>query len=155
MSKVWLAKIEKGKVAMEEYVQDSFHDWCAMNEGKQIRITPHKKPVSRDMRAYYFSAVIPLLKSTCDEWKDLNSLEMHEVSKKMFCFFETYNPITKRTERFGRSVMSDSEFNNTAKAQEYLMKISDYLADCGLSMPDSEEYKKFLDSAPMINEKRN
>jgi hypothetical protein len=150
MTRVWLATIRNKKVSMEDYVERSFHDWCYENEGKQVRITPQKKPVSIDMRNFYFGAVIPVVRSTCEEWKNLNSIEMHEIIKKMFFYFESYNPLTKRTERFGKSVMSDSEWNNTAKAMEFLMVIAEYLADCGLMMPNPEEYKEMRDSAPLI-----
>lgn len=141
MAKVWLATIKEGKIGMEEYVRATFNDWAKENEGKQVRITVQKKPVSADMRSFYFGAVIPLIRSTCEEWKKLDSLQMHEVIKKLFFYFETYNPITKRTERFGKSVMSDNEFNNTGKAMEFLMVLGDYLNQCGLEMPNPEEYK--------------
>lgn len=145
MAKIWLAKIEEGKPKMKDYVRAKFNEWCKENEGKMVRIEALKKPVSPELRAYYFAAVIPVLKQTCEEWQDLTSAEMHEVVKKMFFYFETYNPRTKRVERFGRSVMSDSEWNNTHKAQNFLEILAGYLAEHGLEMPSSEEYKALRD----------
>ncbi len=132
---------------MTDYNRALFHDWCKQNEGKQVRIEPEKHPVSDALRGYYFGAVIPVVRSTCEEWKHLTGEQLHQVLKKMFFYFESYNPKTKRTERFARSVMSDSDWNNTAKASEFLEIISGYLADCGLAMPDSEEYKAIRDGA--------
>jgi hypothetical protein len=148
--KCWLATIEQGKPKMAEYTVAMFHDWCKENEGRQVRIEPVKKAVSVDMRNYYFGAVLPVVRSTCDEWKNLNSLQIHEIVKKMLFYFEAYNPKTERVERFGRSVMSDSEWNNTYKATQFLDVVGDYLVQCGLEMPNSEEYKKWRDSAPML-----
>jgi hypothetical protein len=125
------------------------------NEGQQYVIEKTKNPVSDALRAYYFGAVIPIIRTTCEEWEELSSEEIHEVIKKMLFYFETYNPLTKRMERFGRSVMKKDDWNSTRKAMEFLEIIRQYLADCGLEMPDSEEYKRWRDSAPNINEQWN
>lgn len=138
---------------MSDYVRADFHDWCKEHEGESVRIEPEKKPVSQEMRGYYFGAVLPLVRSTCDDWKNLTTLEMHEVVKKMFFYFETYNPKTKRTERFGRSVMAESDWNNTRKAMEFLQVIAGYLAECGIAMPNPEEYKKWRDESGVVLEK--
>lgn len=154
MKIVFLAEIRNGSISfVTEANTARFKDWAKQNTGKKIRIEEELKPVSQSLRGYYFSAVIPVLRSTCEEWKHLNGEELHNVIKKMLFYFETYNPITKRTERFGRSVMSEDEWNNTKKASEFLEIISNYLADCGREMPDSEAYIRWRDSAPMLNEK--
>ena len=75
-------------------------------------------------------------------------VEEQKFTKKMLFYFETYNPLTKRIERFGRSVMRKDDWNNTRKAMKFLEIIREYLADCGLEMPDSEEYKHARDLAP-------
>lgn len=126
-----------------------FHDWATEHEGVQMRLETEKKKVSDDMRGYYFGAVIPIIRSTCDKWSNLKGEELHEVIKKMLFYFETYNPKTKRIERFGRSVMKNDDWNNTVKAMEFLEIIRQYLADCGLEMPDPEEYKRYWNSAPL------
>lgn len=143
--KVWLGKSLDGKQSFSEYTGQDFRAWLKDNPGKGFRIEPLKKPVSENLRGYYFAAVVPLVRSTCEEWKDLTSDQMHDVIKKLFNFFETYNPVTKRNERFGRSVMSDDEWNNTEKAMEFLLTISGYLAQCGLEMPNSQLYKDVRD----------
>lgn len=145
MPKVWTAKVEHGEPKMSEYSRIDFKEWCKEHEGTTVRIEPAKKPVSSEMRAYYFAAVLPVVRSTCDEWKDLNQIQMHEVIKKMFFYFEAWNPKTARTERFGRSVMSDTEWNNTYKAGQFLEVLAGYLSQCGLEMPSSEEYKAIRD----------
>ena len=70
----------------------------------------------------------------------------------MLFYFETYNPLTKRIERFGKSVMRKDDWNNTAKAMEFLEIIRQYLAGCGLELPNSEEFKRAKDSAPLISD---
>lgn len=153
MKKIWTATIHQGKPIMTDYVRANFNDWAKQNEGKQIEIKAKGKKVSENLRGFYFAAYIPLIRSTCDEWKHLNGDDLHEVIKKCFFYFETYNPITKRTERFGRSVMSDSDWNDTEKAGEFLNVLNEYLVNCGVSPPDSEEFKHWRDSAPLKDQK--
>ena len=145
-----LFKAKQGKI---EWSSDTakalFYQDLKENDGKQYRIEKVKNPVSEDLRAYYFGAVTPVIRTTCDKWENLSSIEIHEIIKKMLFYFETYNPLTKRLERFGKSVMSSDDWNNTAKAMQFLEIISQYLADCGLDMPDSEEYKRARDLAPL------
>jgi hypothetical protein len=124
------------------YVQD-----LKENVGKKYKIERVLKTVSDEMRGYYFGAVLPVVKTTCDEWNNLSSEEVHEIIKKMLFYFEAYNPMTKRVERFGRSVMKKDDFNNTQKAMEFIDIIGDYLAQCGLSLPDINEWKRIRDSA--------
>jgi len=119
------------------------------NEGAKYGIEREKKPVSDDLRAYYFGAVLPVVRTTCEQWENLTTDELHEIIKKMLFYFETYNPLTQRIERFGRSVMKKDDWNSTHKAMEFLEIIRQYLADCGREMPDSEEYNKYKDSAPL------
>ncbi len=145
MSKVWLAKIEGGKPIFSEYVGPDFREWAKVNEGHQIRIEQVKKPVSENLRGYYFGGVIPVIRSTCEKWEKLSAHQVHERVKKMLFYEEDWNPMTQRIERFGKSVMSDDEWNNTTKAMEFLEVITDYLAGCGLQMPDNESFKNLRD----------
>lgn len=145
-----LFKAKQGKVEFSsETAKALFYQDLRDNEGKQYRIEKVKNPVSKDLRAYYFGAVIPIIRTTCEKWENLSSIEIHEIIKKMLFYFETYNPLTKRIERFGKSVMASDDWNNTHKAMEFLDIIRGYLADCGLEMPDSEEYKRARDLAPI------
>ncbi len=150
--KAWIFISKEGRLTTSDYNRADLNDWLKQNQGRQLRLSPVSKPVSRDLRAFYFGAIIPLLRSTCDEWKDLSALQIHEIIKKILFYFEAYNPKTKRTERFGRSVMADSEWNNTKKASQFLEVIQDYLAQSGIEFPDSQEYVKWLNSSPMKGE---
>lgn len=148
---IFLAKASsdsKGGIEFSsEYTRAHFKDWLKENPDKPFKIDTNQK-VSDDLRGYYFAAVLPLVRTTCDEWKNLNGEQLHEVLKKMFYAFEAFNPITKRTERFGRSIMADKDLNNTKKAMQYLNIIGEYLGSCGLEMPDSSEYVHWRDNAP-------
>lgn len=147
-----LFRAEQGKMIFSsETAKVLFQEDLKKNEGKQYRIEKVKKPVSDELRAYYFSAVIPIIRSTCDSWQKLTGEEVHEVIKKMLFYFETFNPQTQRTERFGRSVMKRDDWNNTAKATQFLDIVGQYLSDCGLEMPSAEDFKRYKDSAPLLN----
>lgn len=124
-----------------------FMDFLAQNDGKKVRIELEKNPVNDEMRGYYYGAVLPVVRTTCKEWKHLTSDQLHEVLKKEYAFFEAWSAKNKRTERFATSVMSDR--SNTHKAMEYLQQIAGYLGECGLAMPDPEDYKRYINSAPL------
>jgi len=58
------------------------------------------------MRGYMFGAVIPFLKRIVPDWQSLTNDQVHEILKKNFNYFEAFNPVTKRVERYGQSIMS-------------------------------------------------
>jgi hypothetical protein len=141
-------KIHEGKLAFSsDYHKALFNQFLKDNEEKEVEVRLKKASVSDKMRGYYFAAVIPQVRGTCEEWKDLSGDELHEVLKKMFNYFDFYNPLSERTERVGKPTLSANDFTNTASAMEFLMKIADYLADCGLEMPDPEEWKHYQEQA--------
>ena len=147
----YLFKAHNGNMEFtSELSHNLFKQNLRENEGQQYVIEKIKNPVSDSLRAYYFGAVLPVVRTTCEQWESLTSDELHEIIKKMLFYFETYNPLTKRIERFGRSVMRKDDWNNTHKAMEFLEIIRQYLADCGLEMPDSEEYKRARDLSPEL-----
>lgn len=150
MTKVWILAVKDRTLQFSPYQKADFADYVASHPKTTYRLTPTKKPVSEPLRAFYFGAVIPEIRSTCDEWKNLSGQQIHDIVKKMLFYFETYNPVTKRTERFGRSVMSDNDWNNTSKAMEFLDKVREYLEGCGHEMPDPEEYKNERDSGRFL-----
>ena len=77
--------------------------------------------------------------------------DIHEMLKKLFNFFDAYNPLTKRVERFGRTAMSAD--STTERAMEFIDKIGVWLGEeYKTPLPDAEEYKKIRDGAPLINE---
>lgn len=124
-----------------------FKDDLKEHKGSKYRIERVLKTVSDELRGYYFGAIIPVVRSTCDQWEDKSGEEVHEIIKKMLFYFEAYNPMTQRVERFGRSVMKKDDFNNTAKAMEFIDVVSDYIVQCGREVPDVAEYKRILNSA--------
>ncbi len=144
--KCWLGKALDGKPSFSEYTGQDFRQWLKDNPGKSFRIEPLKKPVSENLRGYYFGPVLNRVKGTCDEWKHLTNSQLHQIMKKQYNSFDSFNVVTKRIERFGDSVMSDDEWNNSEKAINFLEPIRDYLISCGLDMPNSEEYKNARDT---------
>lgn len=128
-----------------------FVDFLAKNEGKELLIELKKSPVSEAIRGWYFAAIIPTIKSTVPEWKGLDDLQVHEVLKKMFEYFDVFNPLTKRVERVGRTVMSNN--SHTKRAMDFIEKIREYFAEnYMIEIPDPDEYKKWRDSAPLKDE---
>lgn len=131
-----------------DFARARWRDWCKKNDGKKVVINDVKNRPSEDLRGYYFGAVVPTVKSAVPSWSDLSDDDIHEILKKMFNYFDFYNPLTKRTERVGRSAMGPE--SNTARAMEFIEKIGVWLAEEFLiELPNPEEYKRAMDM-PML-----
>lgn len=148
MSKVWIVQQKDGKTAMTDFQRADFHDYCKMHPKAVFRLEPSENPVSDEMRGYYYGAVQPMLKVLVPEWAELTSDELHEVLKKEFNFFEAWNSVTKRVERFGRSVMAEDRLNR--KAIEFVSRIADWVeTNYDQTLPNPEEWKRFRDMPKM------
>ena len=128
-----------------------FIDFLKRNDGKKVRITLEKNKVSEELRGWYFASIIPTVRSVVPEWKNLTDDEMHNVLKKNFEYFEIFNVINKRVERFARTVMSNE--STTERAMAFIDKIREYFRDnYKMELPSPIEFKKRRDSAPLKNE---
>lgn len=126
--------------------QAIYHDFLSRNEGKKVRIELAKNPVSDELRGYYFAAVISTVKSVIEDWRGIPDEDVHEILKKMFNYFESVNPLTKRVERYGRSAMSSE--STAARAMDFIEKIRIWLMDeYKIELPSPEEYKHIRDMA--------
>lgn len=142
---VFKAKLSEGKIVFgSDYNDVRFRVWAKNHEGKWVRIELVKNPVSEQLRGYYFAAVIPTVKAAVPQWKHLKADDVHEILKKMFNSFDFFNPITKRTERVGRTAMSSD--SNTSRGMDFIEKIREWLAtEYLVELPNPEEYKILRD----------
>lgn len=146
------AGTQPGEIIFDsEHVRAHFRDWVKKNPGKKIVLDPDTE-VSSALRGYYYAAVIPELQKIEPKWSNLDSGQVHGVIKKMLFWFEAWNPDTKRIERFSDSLMSNSEWTNTKRAMNFLNKVGDWVDAHGGRMPDSKEYNRYKDSAPLVGE---
>lgn len=149
---VFLAKASQdGGIEFEsDYTRAHFKQWLKDHPVHPLRIDTPKK-VSKNLRGYYYAAVIPTVKFTIPQWEHLTSEEIHNILKKQFAYFEAWNDITKRTERFSHTVMSDE--SNTKRAMEFIETIGKWLGeDYHIELPDPSTFTNYRDSAPMISE---
>jgi len=149
---IFITKIVKGKLQFgSDYNEAHFNDWCKKNEGAIVRLEPSGNPVSDNMRGYYFGAVIPFIKSLVPEWQSVSTDEVHEILKKNFNSFDAWNPVTKRMERYGQSVMNRALRNK--KAAQYVDRIGQWVEEnYGQSLPSPEDYQNWKDNAHMKGE---
>ncbi len=142
----------KGKGPEDGYNRRRFKDFLKKNPGTLIEIKPKANPVSDQMRGYVFGALIPFLRQIDERaWQGMDDEQIYEALKKNFNYFEAINPITKRKERFGQSVLNRSCKN--VKAMEFTMRIGEWvMTNYQQTLPDPEEYKRWRDSAPELNE---
>lgn len=133
------------------YGEQHFRQFLEKYDGRKIEIRLAKNPVSDDMRGWYYVAVLPTVKSLVPQWAELSNDDVHEILKKNFNYIEAYNPVTKRNERYGKSVMSGE--SNTALAMDYIEKLRQWcLENYATDLPDPDKFKAWRDSAPMLKD---
>jgi hypothetical protein len=133
----------KGAIAWRAYLDT--------HEGTRLVIEQEKSEVSDAMRGYMFGAVIPFLKRIVPDWQSLTNDQVHEILKKNFNYFEAFNPVTKRVERYGQSIMSKSTDNQAA--MEFIQEIEGWvLENYAQHLPDPAKFKAWRDSAPLQGE---
>ncbi len=131
-----------------------FEEFLHANEGKYVTIELVKPEVSDELRGYYYGAVIPFMKHLVDDWNKISDDQIHEILKKNFNYFEAFNPLTKRNERYGQSIMGAG--NTGERGREFIASISEWvLENYQRHLPDPEKYKKWRDTAPSPEEKYN
>jgi hypothetical protein len=131
-----------------------YHDWKKAHVGERVVIDLDKPPVSDEMRGYMFGAVIPFLKRIVPNWHPLSDDQVYEILKKNFNYFEAWNPLTKRKERYGQSIMSRSCKNE--EAMQFIQEVAGWVAEnYAMQLPDPERFKAWRDSAPAAGEKFN
>lgn len=154
MNFLFKATPDGGMDFQSEYNRIRYKEFLKKNPGMLFEIKPRGNPVSDQMRGYMFGAVIPFLRQVDpNAWQSDDDEQVYEMLKKNFNYFEAYNPVTKRVERYGQSVMNRSMKN--AKAMEFVMRIADWVMEnYGQTLPDPEEYKRWRDSAPLLDDKK-
>src|SRR3990167_5771886 len=101
--------------------------FCQKNDGRKIRVETISAIPSDELRGYYWASVIPTVKAIIRHWEKMSDDDIHEMLKKLFNFFDAYNPLTKRVERFGRTAMSAD--STTERAMEFIDKIGVWLGE--------------------------
>lgn len=142
----------KEKDESEGYNRRRFKDFLKKNPGILIDIAPKANPVSDQMRGYIFGALVPFMRQIDPgAWESMDDDQIYEVLKKNFNYFEAFNPLTKRVERYGQSLLSTGKKNK--KAMEFIMRVGEWvLENYGMTLPDPEEYKQWRDNAPLLTE---
>lgn len=148
------AKIKDSNLDFGPAQRAVFKDFLTVNEGRTLIIELEKPRVSDAMRGYMFGAVIPFLRRLVPAWAAISDEQVYEILKKNFNYFEAYNPLTQRNERYGQSVMARS--NNKEPAKEFIQEIEVWVMEnYAQHLPDPEKYKKWKDGAPLQGERYN
>ena len=145
----FLFVVKKGKPDFQsDYNTDRFNQELKDHEGELYEIKRRANPVSDEMRGYTFGALIPFLQSLVPEWGDLSAEQVYEILKREFNGFVAMNPVTRKKEKYGQSVMNRSMKNK--KAMEFIMRIGNWVEEnYGQTLPDPSEYTNWRDSAPL------
>lgn len=144
----FIIQIQNGKIGfLSKYNKQRFEQYLRENNGQKLSIKPVAPKVSDRARGYYYGAVIPFLKTINASWSNLTNEQLHEVLKAEFNGFEVTG-LDGSVKRYGQSICNKDV--DSPKFQNYLLRIADYVMEnYNQMMPDPEEYKAFIDSAPL------
>lgn len=151
MARSFIVTAREGRIIFGSgYHRASFIDYLRANEDSEFRIAKAKPDLSEKMRGYYWAVVVPTAKRSVKEWGELSNIQVHECLKKMFNWFEAWNPETGRLERFAGSIMSDE--TSTQEGVDFIDKVSDWLIlKYKTQFPSSDDYKRKRDDPELIN----
>jgi hypothetical protein len=131
--------------------QERAKKWLKKHEGRKVRIQD-ELPISGQMRRFFEGAVVPyfayqhFIPSEVGGYRRMSFKEAREALKLQF------NPQYVTTIEGDRKVTGGSTKMSKAKMEEMLELILHWSTENGYEFPDSEDYKKWRDSGPLVGE---
>lgn len=142
----FIVKLNKNGLSWEnEYAVSRWLDFVSKRQGKYVRISEIKSGRSLKSNSLYWVWL-----EAIGSYTGYSAEELHRLFKGLYLPKKTMKYRGKDYQMSGSTTeLSTSEF------QEYMEKIQYEAAQLGVVLPDPMAYKKFIDSAPMENEKTN
>jgi hypothetical protein len=141
MSDSFIFEARQGRINfLSDYNRARFAEHLKANEGRKYRIEPVVPTVSDNRRGWYWSAVLPFMKSLNVAWQDLDDDQVHEILKQEFNGFEATG-IDGKVKKFGVSAVAS---NTSVKVfDNFILRLADWVNEnYGMTLPDPENYKK-------------
>ena len=151
MKVVSITKVKDGKPVHDDYNIRSVLGFCRSREGKEIRITyeDYSGNISDEKRRYYEGALIPVLTHWQNKERKHLGLppyareDLREIVKKEF----NGKMITKNNGQTEKLAQSTTLLSNAGFGR-FIDRITQWMEEQQIPVPDPEEYKKWRDSAP-------
>lgn len=141
-----IAVARDGGMEMGELSKALLHDWIRANPGRKIRIECQEPP-SYSMRKFFEGAVVQYFFYQHNRGAFRDFRDSRESLKLEFNPTWIINAAGRR-QMIGGSTAGKSKDWWVA----FLDRIQDYFMQSGYEFPDSEEYKKWVRSAPLVDE---
>lgn len=134
----FLAKIKNGELDFgSNYNEARFRQFLKENNGKELRISKLTRKRSLNQNALYWFYLDLIEKETGNTANDLHNYFRGTLLSPR---------IVKVMGKVVKMAQSTTSLNKI-EFGEYLEKIC---AECGVPIPDTESYRKYIDSAPTI-----
>lgn len=141
-----IAQAKEGRMEISEFNKAQLNDWLKANPGKKIRIEPQEPP-TYNLRKFFEGPVTQYFFYQHKKGIFENFREAREALK-----LELY-PVWVKDLNGNRLKMGGSTAGrNKEWWMVFLEKAQDLFMTCGYEFPNSEDYKKWIESAPDINE---
>lgn len=146
MAKVlFIAKATKegGLEFSSDFRAAQFRDYLRANVGVQLEIKPHKGAISSEQRRFFEGAIVP----TFAEFHGMEIEEARELIKKEF------NGRWVKTKQglHEKLAMSTTKLDK-AQFSDFLDRITSWMGENGVPIPDPEDYKRWMESSPWADE---
>ena len=72
-------KAEDGKIVFTPYNRARFIEYLKANDGRDFFTEMTKKPMSEDIREWYWAAIVPMVRSLIPQWHGMADEAVHEA----------------------------------------------------------------------------
>lgn len=141
-----IAQSIDGRLSIGEIQKAQLNDWLRSNPRKYVRIEPQEPP-TYNVRKFFEGAVTPYFFYQHNPGIFRDFRDARESLKLEF------NPVWIVNAKGDRQMIGGS---TQGRSKEwwftFLGRVQDYFMQNGYEFPDSEEYKKWVASAPLVDE---
>lgn len=151
---VFIVQVDNGGLKFNsDYHKAMFKEYLKANNGMRLKITPDEQ-IPNNMRGYFEGGIVPffalqhfVIDKDNGKWCTMPLREARECLKREFN--PTYfRDLSGETVKQGETTAS----LNKKEFGSFIERCTDYFQQNGYEIPDNEEYKRWRDSAPEINE---
>jgi len=138
------AQIQNGSITFAD--EDRFSTWAGKNSGTRLLITDDE-PITGELRRFFEGAIVPFFGLTNKiNGKAIPLDEAREILKAEF------NAKYIRGLKGGMVVGGSTAKLNKEQFREFVEKILRWFEQNGYEVPDSVDYRKWVDSGPLVGD---
>lgn len=145
MYNVFIGESKDNKVQLSDTNKARLNDLVRSLNGKPIRITIDRESgnISSEARGYYWAAIVPTIKN---KYPEMTYEDVHEMLKMEFNG-KWVTDFSGEKVKIGKSTSGPA--CKSHEFIEYISRITGWMVENGMEIPDPNDYKNLRDSAQL------